>query len=196
MGSGGRTDIARLTAYDLAMATRLRALVAILMVIAAGCSGGGDESASPAEEIVAIEGLPDAPDEPVGALAVGPPVGLDRGDQRFDRRSVVWPFTPIAIDQGAFRVDDEVAAQLQRVLGCSLRPLKPVLPIDLDVATRHAPPPDPKHGASADPEGLVSRPIRVGQDRERKALTLQVGLQVVGVAEGNEGNIGVGAKGI
>ena len=65
MGSGGRTDIARLTAYDLAMATRLRALVAILMVIAAGCSGGGDESASPAEEIVAIEGLPDAPDEPV-----------------------------------------------------------------------------------------------------------------------------------
>ena len=49
-----------MTAYDLAMATRLRALVAILMVIAAGCSGGGDESASPAEEIVAIEGLADA----------------------------------------------------------------------------------------------------------------------------------------
>ena len=65
MGSGGRADTTRLTAYDLVMARRLRTLFAIVIVVAAGCSGGGDESASPAEEIVAIEGLPATPDEPV-----------------------------------------------------------------------------------------------------------------------------------
>ena len=120
----------------------------------------------------------------------------DRINQRLNLWSIVGTFTPIPVEPQTIGVDDEVAAELQRVVSCSFEALEAMRSEDLQVSAGCSPSPHPPDGSAADSEGLVSISFTVDQHGEGKALTFGVSLDVWRLSEGDDDDVGVITKGL
>ena len=120
--------------------------------------------------------------------------GPDRGDQLVDRRSVIRPVTPKGPGQGPIGGDDEVAPQLEGVLGRAPQIPETSRTDELQVPGERPDAPHPPNRSPPEPEGPVGRSIGIEETPERHVVDPLRALEVAGAGEGHEHDLGIGPQ--
>lgn len=112
-------------------------------------------------------------------------------DESVDGWAIVGAVAPEAVDQDAIWVDDEVAAELERVFGGPGHPTQTVLSEELDVLSRRSDSPDAPDRAATKSERVVGGPVGVDEQLDVELMFATVGRKVGRVGEGDEDDVGV-----